>query len=526
MKNLTWCAALLSLSALMGCPMIREPEPELPKEDADAGAPVSDAGQEAERDAGFAERDAGRVEPDAGTAADDAGTDGGIDAGVDAGSDAGDDAGVDAGIDAGVIDAGLILPSAAVLYPGDRTQSPIDAVVGQHLRDIAARGAGTATVLSKVGDSISSGGPGIAGGNFLNCFDGLLEGTVSWETNIRLAGFSALAPTIDYFKTPRIANDDSWTRSSLAARISMTAGWAIGGSPSPLEQELAAATPRYAVVMYGSNDIGGGDPYPLADRAERFEKNMRILTDQLTARGVIPLLTTMPPDGDFFRYVPVFSGVVRGIAQGRQVPLIDFYRELMALGPPYGLGNDHVHPTCLAFNKCCWFDQPGLTHGYNVRNLITLQALDRMRRLFALDETSFDPGAPRMPGDGSTASPYVISQVPFGELRDLRTSAWRPTGSLSCTGAPAVSGPQNLYRLVLSRPTSLRVLVVDGGARGQRVSLLSGPTLSTCLKSDQRLISTSLAAGTYYLSVNAPATNGGAEYNLSVTECLPGDPDC
>ena len=75
-------------------------------------------------------------------------------------------------------------------------------------------------------------------------------------------------------------------------------------------------------------------PYPLADRAQVFERNMRTLTDRLLAQGVVPLLTTMPPDGDFFRNVPVFSGVVRGIAQGRQVPLIDYYRELMAVGPP------------------------------------------------------------------------------------------------------------------------------------------------------------------------------------------------
>lgn len=459
-------------------------------------------------------------------------TDGGsIDAGLpDAGyTDAGlPDAGEsDGGLDAGMQDAGVVLGSSGVVYTGDRTQSPIDAAVAQHLRDIVARGHGVPSVFSKVGDSISSNESGVAGGPFLNCFDGALEGTVSWEINVRLGAYSSLSPTIDFFKMTNIGMDDSWTRVSLATRVSMTASWAINGMPSPLERELAAANPRYAVVMYGSNDIAWSLPYPLADRAQVYERNMRTLTDRLLAQGVIPLLTTMPPDAEFFRYVPVFTGVVRAIAQGRQIPLIDLNRELIALGPPYGLRGDGTHPSCAQFNTCCWFDPASLSqYGYNVRNLITLQALDRMRQVMELNVPGFDPQAPRLAGDGSAASPFVISSLPFGELRDLRASSTTASGSLSCAGAPPVTGPQNLYKLVLTRPTSLRALLLDAGQNGQRISLLSGQVLSTCLQTNSRLISGTFPAGTYYLSVNAPSPGGGTEYNFSVTECLPGDTDC
>jgi hypothetical protein len=278
--------------------------------------------------------------------------------------------------------------------------------------------------------------------------------------------------------------------------------------------------------MYGSNDIGYIGPYPLADAAELYERNMRTLTDRVLARGVVPLLTTMPPDAQYIRYVPVFAGVVRAIAQGRQVPLIDYYRELIAIGPPHGLSSDGVHPSLQSFNTPCWFDAASLSqYGYNIRNLITLQALDRMRQVFD-GVNGFDASAPRLAGDGSIASPFVINSLPFGELRDLRGSPWRPAGALSCSGAGSVAGPQYLYRFTLTRTTSLRILAVDGGARAQRVSLLSGPSLSSCLESNQRLIVTTLSAGTYYLSLNASSSNGGAEYNLSVTECVPGDPDC
>jgi hypothetical protein len=233
----------------------------------------------------------------------------------------------------------------------------------------------------------------------------------------------------------------------------------------------------------------------------------------------------MPPDAQYIRYVPVFAGVVRAIAQGRQVPLIDYYRELMAIPPPHGLSSDGVHPSLQNFASPCWFDDASLSqYGYNIRNLITLQALDRMRQVF--DGVNGFDSTPRLAGDGSPGQPFVISSLPFGELRQLRNSQWRPTGSLGCSGAGPVAGPQYMYRFTLTRTTSLRILAVDGGARAQRVSLLSNPSLASCLESDQRLIVTTLQAGTYYVVLNAGSANGGAEYNFSVTECVPGDPDC
>ena len=89
-----------------------------------------------------------------------------------------------------------------------------------------------------------------------------------------------------------------------------------------------------------------------------------------------------------------------------------------------------------------------------------------------------------------------------------------------------MTGPQNLYRLVLTRSTALRVLALNGGQGGHQVSLLSSTDLGSCLKSDPRLISTTLPAGTYYLAVDALSATSGTEYNFSVTECIAGDPEC
>ena len=78
--------------------------------------------------------------------------------------------------------------------------------------------------------------------------------------------------------------------------------------------------------------------------------------------------------------------VVRAIAQGRQIPLIDFQKELLAIPDPHGLSPDGTHPKCENYNTCCWFDAQSLgAYGYNIRNLITLQSLDRMKRLYSGD---------------------------------------------------------------------------------------------------------------------------------------------
>jgi hypothetical protein len=414
-------------------------------------------------------------------------------------------------------DAGIpIFAGAPVLYTGDRTLSPINAALVQHLKDIAAAGSGLRPgVVMKVGDSITASSGGVSGGYFFNCFDGTIGGTVGWEFNIKLGGRDALAQTIDYFRATKIDQDDSFTRASLAARVGEAAGWAMDGSPSPLESELAATRAQYAVVMYGSNDIGGYGE--LADRVETYEAAMRAITDWLIGRGVIPILTTMPPRPAYAADVPSFAGVVRAIAQGRQIPLIDYNRELMALPSPQGLQGDGVHPSCQDYNTCCWFDPPSLKYGYNVRNLITLQALDAVKRVFVDGAPPPDPNAPRLAGDGSNAAPLLIEQLPFGEMRDSRASSSNASEGDGCAGSPATPGPEVFYELSLAEPTALRVLLLDAGKHALHLSLVSADARRSCIASDARLIAGTFPAGTYLIVVDGLTSGGGSEYTLSVT---------
>ncbi len=404
--------------------------------------------------------------------------------------------------------------SAPALYKGDRTQSPLTAEVVAHLREIARRGAGLSpAVFMKVGDSLSIGFNGWAGGSFLSCVDPPSPGAPG-GLDLARDGLDSLAPTVAFFREQAIAGASPFRRASAATRVGVSAGWALAGAPSPLEMELRAARPQLAFVLYGTNDVGLGRasaPSAPADQAARYERELRAIVDKLLSRGVIPVLTTPPPREDrpeYARAMPALDGVVRAVAQGRQIPMIDLYRELAALPPPHGLGHDGVHLSCTAGNRCCAFDPSSLEHhGVNVRNLITLHALDRLRRALTSSEPPPDEGAPRLWGDGSPERPLRIDSLPFGDLR-------------SSGPAPA----RVVYRLALSRPTALRILALDAGAGALRISLERPLTPEPHLATDERIIAGALEAGVYQVAVET--AKPGLEYTLSATECLAGDPGC
>src|SRR4029079_7772072 len=125
----------------------------------------------------------------------------------------------------------------------------------------------------------------------------------------------------------------SFDRTSLSATIGWSAFSPLQGMPTPLQQELDAAQPRYATVMFGTNDVGFGDTH-------MFGRNMFTLIDAIASQGVVPIISSVPPRDDsasIDAWVPRYNLVARGIAQARKVPFIDLHRELLNV-PAHGLG--------------------------------------------------------------------------------------------------------------------------------------------------------------------------------------------
>lgn len=385
-------------------------------------------------------------------------------------------------------------PSAPARYAFDRTHSPIDAGVAEALRAIAARGpALSADVFAKVGDSVTY------SDDFVRCF----------ASRERTRVPPSLSPVVERFRAGNAAGTDPFRRESESARIGWSAWQALSGSPSPLARELAAIAPRFALVQYGTNDIEIGQLHHFADRL--FD-----IVDFLVERGTIPILFTIMPRRDRAAaavWVPRYNAVIRGIAQARQVPLVDYHRELVRL-PGDGLGKDGIHPTTFhgaQGRNACDLGPEGLAHGYNLRNLLALQALDRASR--ALGGAALDPASPALDGDGSAARPYRVRGLPFADAPRFGRKG-RLDGYAGCGRALPAAGPEVVYRIEVERPTALRALGFDRRGEVDLYLLAGAAEPGACRASGRRLLEVRLQPGSHYLVLEAPGA--GAETLLIV----------
>jgi lysophospholipase L1-like esterase len=252
-----------------------------------------------------------------------------------------------------------------------------------------ARAAGNrAGVFAKLGDSITE-------------TQAYLQGFACGEQ--RLAGDADLAPTIAFFHRTRFpdsytsvwcGNADSFSRASAAATSGQTAEWVTANgaadsgrcraSESPLACEYRLLRPAWSLVMFGTNDLEQiGD-------VGRYREDVNRIVSQSRSRGVIPILSTIPPRLDstaLNRKVNAYNDALYRLAANRGVLLINFWRALMRTGMVnHGMYSDGIHPNVYSSYDCTPFCRPldfgsqGLRYGYNQRNLITLETLDRIRR--------------------------------------------------------------------------------------------------------------------------------------------------
>jgi len=336
-------------------------------------------------------------------------------------------------------DAPAATPPQHVVYPSDRTQSPITPDVVARLQAIA--GTGDRHVFMKIGDSIT------ATPDFLSCFEGVSN------------------PTVDYFAQGRIAGVSPFTRQSSAAHGGWTTADLLEGTPCALDSELAAATPSIGVIMLGTNDNR------LGRTLDDFALDLWAAVDAQLLAGVVPVLSTIPalhsyPQAD--ARVPLFNDVVRAIAQGRQVPLVDLHRELASL-PNDGISSDGIHPTVAPSGAC----DLSAAYGYNVRNKVTLDALGRVRD--ALDGTASDASASTLPA------------LPYTDIVDTRG---RP--DLTACG-DTMGGVEIELDVPQSRTLDIRVI-----GRAESIAVEQG---GTCIVDGMRHVSAAVASGPVRLVV-------------------------
>jgi hypothetical protein len=426
----------------------------------------------------------------------DAGADGDDDAlAPDTGADAGPaDAPPEAAPDAAGTDAGGGAPTgpAKVRYPYGPLQSPMTPEVIARLESLIAKTTGRKDVFAKVGDSHT------VSTNFSNCFAG---------SDVKYGAYPELDPARQFFKkTLADGTRTSFDRTTLAAVVGWSTLKPATGSPSPIEQEVAAIKPAWALVMLGTNDT-------YATGVQPFDRALRTVVDELEGLKVAPILTTIPPRSDSATataLVPEMNAIVRAVAQAKAVPLIDLETPLYGV-PQYGLAGDGIHMNAYYSGGAhpCWLTTEGLTEGQNWRNLLTLQALDRVKR-FVLEKSAPEARPPALLGKGTWAAPYVVDDLPFVD-HGTTVGGADVANVYACSSADE-GGPEVVYEITLTAPARLRARVLTDDGVDLDLHWLSGATASTCVSRADKVLDVDVTkAGTYRLVVDSYVTGGSVK---------------
>ncbi len=361
-------------------------------------------------------------------------------------------------VPAAPVDAPLRIADVALLSP-----------VGE---DVLARAREVASRAPDLRDDrvAKMGGSSVESRAFLHCFD---------SAEVELAGRDELLPTLEAFRRPS-SGATSFARASLATKVGWSIRHAMGGRPPYVHRELTALRPRWALALFGSNDVEGRDDHRYAERLDG-------LVAAVTGRGVVPILGSIPPRGqrdrEMNRWVERYNRVAWAVAAAHRLPFIDFHQVLARL-PGSGLAADGVHPNVYvrrAHSYACDFSEEGLAFGQNQRNLLVLQMLDRLRRAFVGGQPEA-PARPALAGAGTVEAPYRLAEVPFarriGAAELARSALSGYAGACAHEGA----GAETVFRVRVDAPTRLWVSAYGLGPVAARVFLLGeSPRPDACL---------------------------------------------
>ncbi len=280
--------------------------------------------------------------------------------------------------------AGVILLAAAcsTTMAGPGPEAPLIQAweYADAMRAVARRGDGRPGVVLHVGDSITHANPY---GQWARAGEGR-----SAEDRAALAWMHAGADDdTDGWWLARADHPDggrSYTACGGIRADEMRAG-GKNGMP-PLAEILARYRPRAVVLMLGTNDASAGRV------VAAYRADMEAAVDLILARGVVVILSTIPPHPGRQALAKSYNESLRTLARSRRLPLIDYEREILARRPDDWddtlLGKGDVHPTA---------DRDGVTPASaptaeNLRNSgYLLRGWLSVRKIAEVKRTVFDP---------------------------------------------------------------------------------------------------------------------------------------
>jgi lysophospholipase L1-like esterase len=147
--------------------------------------------------------------------------------------------------------------------------------------------------------------------------------------------------------------------------------------------------PQAVVLMLGTNDASAGRP------VESYRRDMESILDAMLSRGIVPILSTIPPHVHRRALAGSYNDALRALGKRLHLPLIDFEREILTRrqadwdGTLMGRGD--VHPTA-AQGGATPTSAPSADNlrnsGYLLRGWLSVKKIAEVKR------TVFDPLEP------------------------------------------------------------------------------------------------------------------------------------
>ena len=257
----------------------------------------------------------------------------------------------------------------AAAFPSADSQMRLPAAVVAHIRQVYARGQQLGNhpdVFAKIGDSITKS---------ILTLDPVGDGLYD------LGDYAYLQGVIDFYShTSTREGHNSFNDESLAAEVGWTTYRVLDPDESnievcqegesPLLCEYRVLQPSVALIMFGTNDVSILDP-------TNFRANLDTIVTLTEARGIIPILNTIPVRVNYEAECQQFNTIIIAVAAQHAIPLLDYGGAMLPLGrAAYDL--DKVHPSVppKGYAGAADFRAPNLHYGYVIRNLTALQMLD------------------------------------------------------------------------------------------------------------------------------------------------------
>jgi lysophospholipase L1-like esterase len=158
----------------------------------------------------------------------------------------------------------------------------------------------------------------------------------------------------------------------------------------PFKDLLDTYKPQVVVLMLGTNDASANRP------VEAYRADMLTCVDLMLERGIVPVLSTIPPHVHRLDLGKSYNQALREMAKQKHLPLIDFEKEILLRRPSDWdgtlLNKGDVHPTASRAGAEPTSEPTPenlKNSGYLLRGWLSLKKIEEIKRQV------FDPAKPK-----------------------------------------------------------------------------------------------------------------------------------